>query len=63
MHGGIDKPTVVAEAGDISRSVDPVDAQSFDWCAGIVGLFVAEFHDSTKVIGIARRLAYEVDVI
>ena len=63
MHGGVDQSAVIVVALDIARTVVPIDPKRVDRRAGIIRFGMQEFHDTTQIVWLARRLAYQVHVI
>jgi len=63
MHRTVHEPGIAVESLDIPRPVVPVYAQRVNRRVWVIRIDVQEFHNPTKVVWIARRLAYKVHMI
>lgn len=63
MHCPIQKPCIVAESLNISRSIIPIDAQRINGRRWVIRLHVQEFHNPTHIVWLPRRLAHQVHLI
>ena len=62
MHCRVHQASVVVVALHISWPIEPVDSQRLDalrWI--VVGMY--EFHDPTKIVRLAGRLAHKVQLV